>query len=776
MIANDSQNLLNMQIIESNLSYPNYKFHMRILLLCIPLVICINACKNESNSQTGDQRVESLLAQMSIEEKIGQMTQVTIDMILQNDKQDVIDERKLKAAILEKKVGSILNVKGQAYSREKWNEIITRIQDVATKESINGIPILYGIDAIHGSSYLSNSVLFPHNIGMAATRNTSLVSDAAAITAKETRSLGIPWNFAPVLDLGRQPLWSRFEETYGEDVFLVSTMGSAAIQGYEGESLSSADHVASTMKHFLGYSYPASGKDRTPAYIPNNMLQELYLVPFKKGVNAGASTIMINSGEVNGVPVHSSKFLLTTVLRDQLKFEGVVVSDWEDVIRLHTRHRVAPTPKEAVRMAIDAGIDMSMVPLDFTFYDLLLQLVKEGTISEARIDNSVRRILKLKFELGLFDNPYPVAQKVLLNNSRSTEDAALNAAQESLTLLKNEDNILPLKAKSKILLLGPAANNVTALHSSWSYTWQGNNDNAYPKSTLTIKDALVNKLGSENVISRSTRGFNDTENFQTDWIPAASKNVDYIVLCLGEEAYAEGPGVIDDLSLDLKQVQLAQASIATGKPVILVLAEGRPRIISMIEPGIKGILLAYRPSTMGANAITQVLTGDYNPNGLLPFSYPRNSGDILTYDHKFSEGIREDLPNIYGQGAFRPQWPFGHGLSYTQFEFSSMRTDKKSYSITDSIHISIVVKNIGERDGKTAIELYSQDLYSTISPSFRRLRDFKKISLNKGEERLVHFVLPVTDLAFVNETGEWVTEKGDFNFFIANQSVCIRVD
>lgn len=749
---------------------------MRYSLVVLLIASMAFSCKTDSAStKDGDQRVESLLSKMTIEEKVGQMTQVTIDMILQNDKLDEIDERKLKAAILEKKVGSILNVKGHAYTREKWLEIITRIQDVATKESDAGIPILYGIDAIHGSSYLQGSVLFPHNIGMAATRNPALVADAASITAKETRSLGIPWNFDPVLDLGRQPLWSRFEETFGEDVYLVSTMGAATIRAYEGDDLASPNHVASTMKHFLGYSYPSSGKDRTPSYIPNNMLQEFFLVPFRKAVEAGASTVMINSGEVNGVPVHASKYLLTTVLRDQLNFKGVAVSDWEDVIRLHTRHRVAASPKEAVRMAVEAGLDMSMVPLEYSFYDLLLELVKEGTISEERIDLSVRRILKLKYDLGLFDNPYPPTQKLLMSNSIA-EEAALEATLESLTLLKNQDGVLPLKSDAKVLLLGPAANNVTSLHSSWSYTWQGNDDREYPTTTLTIKEAFEKKLGAENVISKSTRGYQDVENYATDWVVNAAKNVDYIVLCLGEHAYAEGPGVIDDLTLDDKQLQLATTAIATGKPVVLVLVEGRPRIISSIEPGIKGILMAYRPSTMGAEAIVKVLTGDYNPNGILPFTYPRKSGDILTYDHKYSEGVREDVPNVYGNGAYRPQWPFGFGLSYTQFEYSNIKTDKHSYLATDSIRVTVKVKNSGERDGKLSVELYSQDLYSTITPSFKRLRGFNKVHLTAGGEKEVNFVILASDLAFVNEQGGWVTEPGDFNLLIGNQSAAIKIE
>lgn len=756
----------------------NFRYNLKGIMQCGLLIIMSLSCSFIQAQNTGekeiDQKVEALLSKMSVEEKVGQMTQVTIDLILEDNSLDQINESKLKEAIVNNKVGSILNVKGQAYSMEKWHELQKRIQEVATKETPNKIPVLYGIDAIHGANYIEGSTLFPHNIGMAASRNPELVKQAAKITAVETRASGIRWNFDPVLGLGRQPLWSRFEETFGEDVHVVTELGTAAIRGYEEDGLKSPTAVASCMKHYLGYSIPLSGKDRTPAYIPEYVLREYLLPPFKSAVEAGTSTVMINSGEVNGVPVHASKYLLTDLLRGELGFEGVAVSDWEDVIRLHTRHRVADTPKEAVRLAVEAGLDMSMVPYDYTFYDLLLELVKEGAISEKRIDESVRRILKLKYKLGLFDNPFPEKEAMAKVDAKKSREVALNAARETLTLLKNEKSVLPLPSGAKVLVAGPSANNLTSMHSSWSYVWQGNDDKQYPKSVLTIKEALEAKLGKSNVISSAQRDYDNAANFDVAQLKKDAAKVDYIVLCLGEDAYAETPGNIDDLTLDSKQLALASAAIETGKPVILVLVEGRPRVISSIENAIPGILLAYRPSTMGAQAITEVLTGDYNPNGLLPYSYPKHTGDLIKYDHKYTEGIREDEPNTYSDGAYRPQWQFGHGLSYTTFQFSNLKADKTTFSAGEKLNLTVTVKNTGKRAGKVTVELYSKDLYASITPNFKRLRSFEKIDLAAGESKQVSFTVTPEDLAFVNAQGKTVTEPGEFEFIVKDQAVSVK--
>lgn len=728
------------------------------------------AFKIQAQQQDVDAKVEALLSKMTIEEKAGQMTQVTVDLILKDDATTEIDKEKLRIAILEKNVGSILNVKGHAYSGETWHKIINQIQEVANKTP-NKIPVIYGIDVIHGANYIKGSTLFPHNIGMAASRNPELVKKAAKITAIETRATGIPWNFDPVLDVGRQPLWPRFEETFGEDVYLVSEMGVAAIRGYEEDDLRGMTAVASCMKHFLGYSVPATGKDRTPSYIPDNILREYILPPFQRAVDAGVTTVMINSGEINGVPVHGSKYYLTTILRDELGFEGVAVSDWEDVIRLHTRHRVADSPKEAVRQAVEAGLDMSMVPMDFSFYDLLVELVKEGSISEERIDQSVRRILKLKYKVGLFENG-PLKKNALKQlHKEEYNQVALDATLETLTLLKNDNNILPLKKTSRVLLAGPSANNLTSLHSSWSYTWQGNAAEHYPETTMTIKEAVEKKIGKENVISSAHADYHNPVNFDVNQLKKDAANADNIILFLGEKAYAESPGVIDDLTLDQNQLELAKAAVATGKPVILVLVEGRPRLISYIEEQIPGILLAYRPSTMGGQAIADVLFGDYNPSGILPFTYPRYPNDLVLYDRKGSEEIREDVPNAYGKGGFNPQWNFGHGLSYTTFEFKNMTLNKSVFGASDQITVSIDVKNTGNRDGKVAVDLYSVDLYASVSPNAKRLRKFTKIRLKAGETQKVSFTISPKDLAFVNREGKWVTEPGAFEFIIGDQSV-----
>lgn len=720
-----------------------------------------------------DEQVTNLLNKMSIEEKVGQMTQVTIDMILKDDETMVVDEAKLRRAILEKHVGSILNVKGHAYPAEVWHDIITQIQNIAVKETNNKIPVIYGIDAIHGSNYTSGSTLFPHNIGMAAARNPELVKTAAKITAIETKAVGIPWNFDPVLDVGRQPLWPRFEETFGEDVYLVGELGAAAILGYEEDGIDQPSAVASCMKHYLGYSVPLTGKDRTPSYIPDHVLREYILPPFKRAVEAGAATVMINSGEINGIPVHGSKYYMTDILRDELGFEGVAVSDWEDVIRLHTRHRVADTPKEAVRQAVEAGLDMSMVPLDYSFYDLLLELVNEGTISEERLDVSVGRILKLKLDLGLFDNPFPQKGALKDLHKKEYDIEALKAARETMTLLKNNNNILPLSKKAKVLVAGPSAQDITSLHSSWSFIWQGTDASQYPEHTQSIKEAIENKIGKKNVISSAKADYSDPANFDVDQLKKDAAKADYIILCLGEKAYAESPGVIDDLTLDKNQLDLAHAAIATGKPVILVLVEGRPRVISSIEEGMKGILMAYRPSTMGAEAIADVLFGDYNPSGILPFTYPRYPNDLVLYDRKGTEEIREDRPNEYGLGGYNPQWPFGFGLSYTTFDFENLKVDKTTFGASDEVKVTVEVKNTGNKDGKVAVELYSKDLYASITPSAKRLRKFDKIDLKAGESKQVAFTISPKDLAFVNMEGKWITEPGEFELLVGDQVVTI---
>lgn len=730
--------------------------------------------KSEQVIESKDPQIEDLLTRMTIEEKVGQMTQVAIDLVMKDDATTVIDEAKLKNALINKNVGSILNVKGHAYTMDQWHEILTKIQDVATKETNLQVPVIYGIDAIHGSNYIAGATLFPHNIGMAATRNTALVNQSATITAAETRASGIPWNFDPVLDVGRQPLWPRFEETFGEDVYIVKTMGAATIRGYQQDGLNQDHTVAACMKHFIGYSHPATGKDRTPSYIPEQLLREIFLPPFQQAVEAGVASVMINSGELNGVPVHASKYLLTDVLRGELGFEGVAVSDWEDVIRLHTRHRVANSPKEAVRLSVEAGLDMSMVPLDYSFYDLLIELVKEGVVSEERINLSVRRILKLKKDLGLLENAYPKEELKSVFGKPEYDQVSLQAALESITLLKNDKNILPLNKNTKVLVAGPTANNVGVLHGSWSYVWQGSDESQYPSKAKTVFAALSEKLGSKNVVSRSVSDFGAAANYNVAQLKKDAGQVQAIILCLGEKAYAESPGVIDDLTLDTNQIALVKAAKETGKPVIVVLLEGRPRIISSVEPMMDAIVLAYRPGTFGSAAIADILFGDYNPDGVLPFTYPRYVGDIVLYDHKGSEIIREDIPNSYGGGGFNPQWTFGSGLSYTTFQVADLKVNKSDFGPSDEIQVSVTIKNTGNKPGKKAVDLFSRTHYASITPSVSRLRGFTKISLNAGEEKVVNFKLTAKDFAFLNQKGAWVTEPGAIDLMVGELKTTIN--
>ena len=600
-------------------------------------------------------KVENLLSEMTLSEKVGQMTQITLEAVSQTegklDQKYQVNPKKLRKAITKYHIGSILNVHGSALTLDEWQQLITQIQDLATNETRLSIPILYGIDAIHGANYTREATLFPQNMAMAATRNRSLVDKSAAITAYEMRASGIPWNFNPVLDVGRNPLWPRLYETYGEDPHLVSTLGSAYIRGLSGEAqpIVAADKVAGCAKHYVGYSFPLSGKDRTPAWIPERMLRDYFLPPFERAIAAGVQTVMVNSSEINGIPVHSDRYLLTDVLRQELGFQGFVVSDWEDVKNLYQRDRVASSPKEAVFMAVMAGLDMSMVPYDFSFYNYLIELVQEGKIPESRIDQSVRRILRVKFALNLFENPYPDPELKNQVGSREFTQVSLQAAREALTLLKNEQELLPLNKNQKILVTGPNANLRSVLNGGWTYTWQGDEESLYPKTQATILSALQAKLGVANVTYIGGTTFDQAVNIEE--AVAVAQNVDLAIVVLGEPTYTETPGNIHDLTLPKAQLQLAAAIAKTGTPIVLVLVEGRPRIITPIVDDAQAILMAYLPGAFGADAIADVLFGDYNPSGKLPITYPRHPNDLVSYDHK---AIETDNPN-----KLDPLYPFG---------------------------------------------------------------------------------------------------------------------
>jgi len=740
----------------------------------LSILLASMACFVFSFAQQADnarQKVDALIKQMTLEEKIGQMTQVTMALVAKGgwgNQDGSLDPATLKKAVLDYKVGSILNTTAHALSVEVWQQVQTQIQDEAKKSRLK-IPVIYGLDGIHGQTYTLNATLFPQSIAMAATRNPEMVARIAKVAAKELRASGVRWNFAPVLDCGRQPLWSRFPETYGEDVYIGKTMGAAAIHAYEEDGLKNPTAVACCMKHYLAYSASRTGKDRTPSYIPEIELREYYLPQFREAIRAGASTIMINSGEINGVPVHASKYLLNDVLRKEMGFQGLIVTDWEDIIRLHTRHLVANSPRQAVVQAINAGIDMSMVPGDFSFFDLLKEAVQKGEVPMSRIDDAVRRILTLKMKLGLFDDPYP--EKAAAANFGKTEyqTLALDAAHEAMTLLKNQDNILPLSKDKKILIAGPAAQSISALNGCWSYTWQGNNESVYPADSKTIAQAISEKAGNANVIITGVKGYDNADNYDTDKLKAAAAGADVILLCLGENAYAESPGNTRELVLPENQLALARTAIASGKPVVLVLAEGRPRFITSIEPQLKGILLAYWSGKKTAEAVADVLFGDYNPDGRLPFSYPRSMGEMVLYDRKHTEDVREILNENMTWDGYNPLFPFGFGLSYTSFEYGSILLSSNSIKGAAKLTVSITVKNSGSRDGKHVVELYTHQQYASITPCMQRLRAFKKIFLKAGETQMVSFVLDKNDLAFVNAQLKTVTEPGDFDVMIGDK-------
>lgn len=703
--------------------------------------------------------VDKLLAQMTLKEKIGQMTQLTIETIVDGKDQDIrINPEKLHKAIAEYGVGSIINVYDQALSLEKWHEIQRTIQAEAKKTRLR-IPVLYGIDSIHGTTYMEGGTLFPQPLAMAATWDPELMLRGSQISAAETRKAGIPWTFSPVLDVGRQPLWPRLYETFGEDTYLATVMGVATVRGYEGDDISSPVHVSSSLKHYIGYSYPFNGGDRSPALIPESTLREYFLPTFAAAVEAGAHTVMVNSGEVNGIPGHVNGYLLKTVLRDELGFQGVVVSDWQDIERLVTAHHTAATEKEATRIAVLAGIDMSMVPRDYRFSDLLLQLVQEGQVPEARINEAVRRILTLKYQLGLFTDPLRGIDSNTMLGSPESRQASLAAAQESITLLKNENRTLPLAKTAHVLVTGPDADSLIPLDNGWSYTWQGNKASAYPtQGYATILGAIRQKIGADRVTYVPGASSDNETDIGQAASAATAANVDAIVVCLGEWANAETPGNIPDLTLPDAQIHLGQKMLESGKPVILVLTEGRPRIIRPIASGSSAILMAYNPGNEGGQAIADILFGDVNPSGKLPLTYPRYANMLFTYDHKTLEGDEGANAPLYA-----PQFAFGFGLSYTNFVYSDLQITPSAAAGKQKIQVAVTVKNTGDRAGKEVVQLYLNEQAASITPPLKRLKRFAKIHLQPGETRRYTFELSSEDLSFINAENQRIVEPGLFN-------------
>ena len=728
-----------------------------------------------------EQQVEELLSKMDLDAKIGQMTELAIDVLGETINGEFqLDEAKLHKAIAEYKVGSFLNAPGPvAQSPEKWNEIIGRIQELSMTEI--GIPCIYGLDQNHGTTYTLGGTLFPQNINMGAAFNPDLTYEAARVTAYETRASNCPWTYSPTVDMARDPRWPRVWENYGEDCLVNAIMGSTAVRGFQGDDPNHipADRIATSVKHYMGYSMPRTGKDRTPAYISVSELREKCFAPFKACVEAGALTIMVNSGSINGKPVHADRELLTQWLKEDLGWDGMLITDWADINNLYTREHVAADKKEAIEMAINAGIDMAMEPYDLNYCTLLKELVQEKKIPMSRIDDAVRRVLRLKFRLGLFDHPNTLLKDYPLFGSKEHALIALHAAEESEVLLKNKDNILPLPQGKKLLVTGPNANSMRCLNGGWSYSWQGHLTDRFADKYNTIYEAICNKFGADHVrleqgVTYKPEGAYMEENEpEIEKAVVAARNVDIIIACIGENSYCETPGNLSELAISANQSKLVKALAATGKPIILILNEGRPRIINELEPLADAVIDILLPGNYGGDALANILAGDVNPSAKMPYTYPRHEAALTTYDYRVSEEM-DKMEGAYDYNAVvSVQWPFGYGLSYTTFEYSNFQTDKSSFTAGDDLHFSIDVTNTGKYAGKEVVMLFSSDLVASLTPENRRLRAFKKVELQPGETQTVTLSIKGSDLAFVNSDGQWVLEQGDFRMQCGNQVVTI---
>ena len=716
-------------------------------------------------------KIEKTLSKMTLDEKIGQMLELNLDIMGKYDANRVwqLNETMLDTCISKWKVGSILNAPGtRAATVEQWQEWIRLIQKKSMKYI--GIPDIYGLDHNHGVTYTQGGTLFPQPINMAATFNTELVKTGAEITAYESRAANCPWVYNPVVDLGRDPRWPRIYESFGEDAVVNAKMVEAQIKGYQGDDPNHLGryHVGTSTKHYFAYGAPWTGKDRTPAYISPQMLREKYFEPFRAAAMAGTLTMMVNSGSINGVPVHASYEYLTKWLKEDLQWDGMLVTDWADINNLFTRERVAKDKKDAIRIAINAGIDMSMDPYSVDFCILLKELVQEGKVSMARIDDAVRRILRVKYRLNLFDEPNTGGKGYEKFGSQEFAQKALQAAEESIVLLKNEGSFLPLPKGKRLLLTGPNANQMRCLLGGWSYTWQGSKAEDLSEPYNTIYEALCNKYGKENIVLEQGVTYNERGKYYEENKPQIEKAVsaaadcDVIIACIGENSYTETPGNLTDLWLSENQRNLVKALDKTGKPIILVLNEGRPRLIADIEPLAKAIVNTLIPGNYGGDALANLLAGDANFSAKMPYTYPKEINSLNTYDYKVSEEVGT-MAGVYDYDAkVSLQWPFGYGLSYTTYEYSNLKVSASEFTSEDVLTVSVDVKNMGNRVGKEAVLLYSSDLVASVVPDNKRLRDFAKIELQPGEVKTVTFRLPAKKLAFVGADGRWTLEEGDF--------------
>ena len=728
-------------------------------------------------------QVEQTLKKLTLEEKIGQMMELVTDLFGANDKNGVfyIDEHKTDSILSRYKIGSILNAPNTcAPTAKQWEKYIAQIQKISMKRI--GIPCVFGLDQNHGSTYTQGGTLFPQNINVAATFNREIARRSAEATAYETRAVSVPWTYSPTVDLGRDARWPRIWENFGEDCYLSSEMGKAMVYGFQGEDPNNIDqyHIATSMKHFMGYGVPWTGKDRTPAYISPADLREKHFAPFLAGLQAGALTVMVNSASVNGMPMHANKDILTGWLKEETGWDGVLITDWADINNLYTREMVAKDKKDALRIAINAGIDMIMEPYSCDACGYLIELVKEGKIPMSRIDDACRRVLRMKYRLDLFKNPTQKLKNYPKFGGKEFAKIALEGATESMVLLKNEGNILPLQHGKKILLTGPNANQMRCLDGGWSYTWQGHRADEFAGKYNTIYEAFCNEYGKENVILNQGVTYNEKGKYWEENEPQiqgavdAAKNVDVIVACIGENSYTETPGNLTDLWLSENQRNLVKELAKTGKPVVLVLNEGRPRLIADIEPLAQGIIDILIPGNMGGDALANLVSGKSNFSGKMPYTYPKEINSLANYDFKKSEEVGT-MEGAYDYNAkITQQWGFGYGLSYTTYKYSNLKVSQSDFRHGDIIKVSVDVKNTGKVAGKESVLLFSSDLIASMVPDGRRLRAFDKVELQPGETKTMIFELKADDLAFVGWNGKWRLEEGDFKLMIADQSADIH--
>lgn len=758
------------------------KILLSISLLALAYTASANVPVIKSDPKI-EAQVEQTLKKLTLEEKIGQMMELVTDLFCANDKNGVfyIDEHKTDSILSRYKIGSILNAPNTcAPTAKQWEKYIAQIQKISMKRI--GIPCVFGLDQNHGSTYTQGGTLFPQNINVAATFNREIARRSAEATAYETRAVSVPWTYSPTVDLGRDARWPRIWENFGEDCYLSSEMGKAMVYGFQGEDPNNIDqyHIATSMKHFMGYGVPWTGKDRTPAYISPADLREKHFAPFLAGLQAGALTVMVNSASVNGMPMHANKDILTGWLKEETGWDGVLITDWADINNLYTREMVAKDKKDALRIAINAGIDMIMEPYSCDACGYLVELVKEGKIPMSRIDDACRRVLRMKYRLDLFKNPTQKLKNYPKFGGEEFAKLALEGATESMVLLKNEGNILPLQHGKKILLTGPNANQMRCLNGGWSYTWQGHRADEFAGKYNTIYEAFCNEYGKENVILNQGVTYNEKGKYWEENEPqiqeavAAAKDADVIVACIGENSYTETPGNLTDLWLSENQRNLVKALAQTGKPVILVLNEGRPRLIADIEPLAQGIINILIPGNMGGDALANLVSGKSNFSGKMPYTYPKEINSLANYDFKKSEEVGT-MEGAYDYNAkITQQWGFGYGLSYTSYKYSNLKVSQSDFRHGDIIKVSVDVKNTGKVAGKESVLLFSSDLIASMVPDGRRLRAFDKVELQPGETKTMTFELKADDLAFVGWNGKWRLEEGDFKLMIADQSADIH--